>query len=63
MRNSKQCAPSADSHSNTTMWPGPEAFPMATLADATKSPRKKSLPNPISTTPDTTMSTEMNTAI
>jgi len=62
-RFSKQCAPSADSHSNTTMWPGPEAFPTATLADATKPPRKKSLPNPISTTQDTTISTEMKMAI
>jgi len=62
-RNSKQCAPSANSHSNTTMWPGPEVFPTATLADATKPPRKKSLPNPISTTQDTTTSTEMKTAI
>jgi len=62
-RNSKQCAPSADSHSNMTMWPGPEAFPTATPADVTKPPRKKSLPNPISTTPDTTISTEMKTAI
>jgi len=63
MRNSKQCAPNADSHSNTTMWPGPEAFPMATPADATKPPRKKNLPNPISTTQDTTISTETKTAI
>jgi len=63
MRNSKQCAPSANSHSNTTMWPGLEAFPTAILADATKPPRKKSLPNPISMTQDTTISTEMKTAI
>jgi len=45
------------------MWPRPEAFPMATLADATKPPRKKSLPNPISTTQDTMISMEMKTAI
>jgi len=63
MRNSKQCARNADSHSNTTMWPGPEAFPTATLADVTKPPRKKSLLNPISTTQDTTISTEMKMAI
>jgi len=63
MRNSKQCALNADSHSNTTMWPGPEAFLTATLADVTKFLRKKSLPNPISMTPDTTMSTETKTAI
>jgi len=45
------------------MWPGPEAFPMAILADVTKPPRKKCLPNPISMTLDTTISTEMKMEI